>query len=474
MTNFLNKDTGRIKPLGDFGWRNVARIENTYHDKTKLGVTLKDEYFTGKTTDYMKHKNTFVNWDFNNIWSINNGYPYLKNISGSEIPVVELMKLPELPTNVTTVVNGKKVKIIFTPGLNSHTTILADHRGGEIDRISEGNTFEITYSEYDETYLFYIKTIGSNEIESEWSNEYTVKTDVEKIVPIVEASNTDYSIKNSNIEVALNYIDKESGIKERQYQVTNSIDIPITWTNYKAPVILSAEGNHFIHYRAVDNAQNVKTGYFGPYTIDKTGPIVTASTLDSESNYTILRLDYIDNVSSIREKKCQITNSVVIPTSWNDYTRTLLLKNHGDNYIHYKGVDNAGNVTKGYFGPYKINKPNSYDAKAGDLEMSIDSITQTNLVIPGKEINLVAKIRNSGNLSNRQSILILKDSKGLDRDYVDIPPIQPGTMSNINLSTVIKPEDIVSGMLRYTFDIEFIDTKYITSDEHSILVECKA
>jgi hypothetical protein len=62
---------------------SYGEISNSYYDSqiSNQSDTNKGE---GKTTAEMKQQSTFVNWDFNDIWDINNtvnnGYPYLVNI----------------------------------------------------------------------------------------------------------------------------------------------------------------------------------------------------------------------------------------------------------------------------------------------------------------------------------------------------------------------------------------------------------
>ncbi|MCT4618888.1 MAG: leucine-rich repeat domain-containing protein [Marinisporobacter sp.] len=172
----------------------------------------------------------------------------------------------------------------------------------------------------------------------------------------VIATNTDYSAKNSNITVGLIYTDNE-GLKEMQYQVTNSIATPNTWSNYTRPITLSTEGDHYIHYKAVDNVGNEKIGYFGPYRIDKTAPIVRASDQGNGIRNSNISVDLTyEDCSGIKVKQYKVTNTKAIPSTWSNYTGSITLSTEGDHYIHYKAVDNVGNIKTGYFGPYKIDK----------------------------------------------------------------------------------------------------------------------
>jgi len=65
---------------------NIGTITNSYYDKTIYTYTLSSEDYGskdyGKTTEEMKTQDTYDNWDFTDIWgineSINDGYPYLR------------------------------------------------------------------------------------------------------------------------------------------------------------------------------------------------------------------------------------------------------------------------------------------------------------------------------------------------------------------------------------------------------------
>ncbi len=70
--------SGNGKALIGFNWKSPV-ITNCYWDKDK-GASSSSYGGIGKTTDQMMQQATFVDWDFDEIWAINEGqsYPYLQ------------------------------------------------------------------------------------------------------------------------------------------------------------------------------------------------------------------------------------------------------------------------------------------------------------------------------------------------------------------------------------------------------------
>jgi hypothetical protein len=68
-------------PPGLGGTQGTGSVQDCYWD-TQTSGTSSSAGGTGKTTAEMKTQNTFVNWDFTNVWSINSGvndgYPHLQ------------------------------------------------------------------------------------------------------------------------------------------------------------------------------------------------------------------------------------------------------------------------------------------------------------------------------------------------------------------------------------------------------------
>ncbi|MCT4593629.1 MAG: leucine-rich repeat domain-containing protein [Anaeromicrobium sp.] len=279
----------------------------------------------------------------------------------------------------------------------------------------------------------------------------------------VIAANTDYSAKNSNIKVGLIYLGNESGIKQKQCKVTNSTSTPTSWNNYTGQITLSTNGNHYVHYRAVDDAGNIKTGHFGPYIIDKVAPTVTADNTDYSVKNSHIRvgLTYADNKSGIKQKQHKVTNSTATPNSWENYSGEIILAENGTHYIHFKVVDNAGNVKIGYFGPYKI------DITSSDkIDLAISSIT-TDKKLPftiDEKVNFNIKVKNFSNVDSPRSLVVLKDSNNNVLNCIKLSAIKSGSSREVVLNKEIKIEDIVDGQLKINFAIECIDNEYTETD----------
>ena len=161
-----------------------------------------------------------------------------------------------------------------------------------------------------------------------------------------------------NISITLTYTDGRSGIKTKQYAWSKSTSTPTSWTNYTSPVSPSSDGVWYLHARAEDNVGFIATECFGPYRIDKTGPIIDANPKNRDwdkSNVTVT-LNFSDSESGVSVKQYAWSTSTATPTSWSNYTSAVTQSSNGVWYLHARSVDNAGNETVTYFGPYRVDK----------------------------------------------------------------------------------------------------------------------
>ncbi|MBB2482980.1 hypothetical protein H5P36_22725 [Bacillus sp. APMAM] len=80
----IGKVTGKSYIGGFYGEVNTNSsylpiLINNYFDYQSAGTTYYTRSgVTGKTTSAMKTQSTYVGWDFDNVWSINNDYPQLR------------------------------------------------------------------------------------------------------------------------------------------------------------------------------------------------------------------------------------------------------------------------------------------------------------------------------------------------------------------------------------------------------------
>ncbi|HOL20806.1 MAG TPA: hypothetical protein PK813_11275 [Candidatus Hydrogenedens sp.] len=70
---------------GLVGYNEGGTITSSYWNKTTSGLNTSDGGI-GKTTNEMKQKATYVGWDFNNVWTIDDGqsYPYLRSLGPTQ------------------------------------------------------------------------------------------------------------------------------------------------------------------------------------------------------------------------------------------------------------------------------------------------------------------------------------------------------------------------------------------------------
>lgn len=234
---------------------------------------------------------------------------------------------------------------------------------------------------------FVVSTAGQSLIEARTidkvGNISAISSDtvmIDRSVPTVSTSSTDYTWGKVNKSISLTYADGGgSGLAVQQYAVTKTTATPTSgWLNYTGALSINSDGGYYIHYKVVDNAGNQAVGYYGPYRVDKTAPTVGVS----DTNYNWVRTDrsigltYEDQGGSgIIEKKYAVTTTTVTPAAgWLNYSTPIELVANGTYYVHYKVTDGAGNTKEGYFGPYKIDKI------APTIEFSKSSVSWTQSV----------------------------------------------------------------------------------------------
>jgi regulator of replication initiation timing len=224
------------------------------------------------------------------------------------------------------------------------------------------------------------------------SGEATGSVQIDKTLPTVTANDENYNFRNSNFNIIANYSDGiGSGIKTREYIVTNSAEEPTSWTSALATqqIAIEAEGQWYIHYKVTDEAGNSKTGYFGSYKLDKTLP---TGTLNVEPYKTKDGIDYTrnqlvsisltgnDNLSNVAQMRFANSAEALTSASWEGFSATksnfALSNGNGLKTVYYEVKDNAGNISEVYsdsiyFDNIKpavtISAPSQYVVKSGDV-----------------------------------------------------------------------------------------------------------
>jgi len=166
-------------------------------------------------------------------------------------------------TDNTTAIFDASGKFTGNSGSGIKTATLTSN-GNTVD-ISGGFTTSVTTSPT--TFTFYAEDYVGNST----TYEFTVNN-IDTNDPMVTTTNNNFNWQTSNFEVPLTFTDSESGIEQKQFAVTTSETTPSSYTSYSSPISFTANGIFYLHYKAVDFAGNEKTGYFGPYKLDKTAP----------------------------------------------------------------------------------------------------------------------------------------------------------------------------------------------------------
>lgn len=126
-------------------------IKDSYYLDNNSPAILADEEnkstiinVMSKTDNQLKEKNTYLNYNFDNIWSINNSYPYLKNIDYYYLDKLDIIDKIELELYTT-----KKLEITYHPTnvINKKleykiidTNIATIDNNGTITAVKEGTT----------------------------------------------------------------------------------------------------------------------------------------------------------------------------------------------------------------------------------------------------------------------------------------------------------------------------------------------
>ena len=182
---------------------------------------------------------------------------------------------------------------------------------------------------------------------------------------IIEPLNCNWT---QSVDVKLEfYDDGGSGFKNYQYAITESQEIPQSYsspiTKQNDTITINEDGVKYLHIIATDNAGNTSTDRIaGPYNIDRTAPSITVNPEGSTWTQEVLvNLTFGDNGSGFKQYKYAITDSVENPSTWSEYitkaTDTITINTEGVKYLHVIAEDNIGNISEEKVtGPYYIDR----------------------------------------------------------------------------------------------------------------------
>lgn len=175
-------------------------------------------------------------------------------------------------------------------------------------------------------------------------NEYQDTTSPAIVVqpPSLEWTNTDQiiNIKCSDAEDPLRLI--------KQYRVTDSSTKPesgwISLPSFDYNVVLSDNGQQYLHVQAIDCALHETYTCQGPYKIDKQNPLEPViTTLYNTGSCSVTITDGEDTLSGVN--KTQVRLSSDVNGEWTDYTESFEINTSGTTVIEARTIDNAGNVS---------------------------------------------------------------------------------------------------------------------------------
>jgi hypothetical protein len=164
-----------------------------------------------------------------------------------------------------------------------------------------------------------------------------VNIDVTK--PTVSTDNQNYNWTNQDIKINMNYSDSLSGIQIKDFAITNTTDNPQSgWQDYTGTITINSDGIYYLHYHAVDRVKNEIYGYFGPYKLDKTPPIIINEgyTTDKYGNATV-KIKATDNLSGI--------NKIILPDGTSTTNTEFVYPISQTGTYTFTAIDNAGNKT---------------------------------------------------------------------------------------------------------------------------------
>ena len=197
--------------------------------------------------------------------------------------------------------------------------------------------------------------------------------------------------KNSNwvqeIEVKIDILDNQSGVKYYKYAVTDSKDTPTTWSeniaSVNGKVTIDTETEKYLHIIAEDNVGNITSdNVTGPYHIDKTAPSISVNPKTSDwARETQVQVSITDGGAGFKYYKYAITDNKNLPTTWSENIAkandTITINTETEKYLHIIAEDNVGNITSdNVTGPYLIDRTNPTIQVIGDLQtIVVDELT---------------------------------------------------------------------------------------------------
>lgn len=252
-----------------------------------------------------------------------------------------------------TLPNGQ---VVTTTNINFTATNNGNYKFILVDNVGNSRDYIVTINNIDRT----VPTITVNPKDSNWAQEIEVKIDI---------------------------LDNQSGVKYYKYAVTDSKDTPTTWSENIASVngklTIDTETEKYLHIIAEDNVGNITSdNVTGPYHIDKTAPSISVNPKTSDwARETQVQVSITDGGAGFKHYKYAITDNKNLPTTWSENIAkandTITINTETEKYLHIIAEDNVGNITSdNVTGPYLIDRTNPTIQVIGDLQtIVVDELT---------------------------------------------------------------------------------------------------
>ena len=252
-----------------------------------------------------------------------------------------------------TLPNGQ---VVTTTNINFTATNNGNYKFILVDNVGNSRDYIVTINNIDRT----VPTITVNPKDSNWAQEIEVKIDI---------------------------LDNQSGVKYYKYAVTDSKDTPTTWSeniaSVNGKVTIDTETEKYLHIIAEDNVGNITSdNVTGPYHIDKTAPSISVNPKTSDwARETQVQVSFTDGGAGFKHYKYAITDNKNLPTTWSENIAkandTITIDTETEKYLHIIAEDNVGNITSdNVTGPYLIDRTNPTIQVIGDLQtIVVDELT---------------------------------------------------------------------------------------------------
>ena len=226
-------------------------------------------------------------------------------------------------------------------------------------------------------------------------------TKIDKEVPVLQYQLSTSDWTNSVVTLTLSLDDDNSPIYDSdgyfvEYGSSGGLQIKEnegSFTSYSSAITKTISENTSLTYEAKDALGNNIIQTISITNIDTGAPSVTTSSEDytwrtADFQVELTFTDEEEGVVAVQQYV--VSTSTTTPSSYSDYSGAIDFSSEGTFYIHYKGVDGAGNSTNGYFGPYRLDK-----TAPGDFSLSVSDITSSSITVSGSTSDDVSGMHNT-------------------------------------------------------------------------------